>query len=233
MQHQRYFLLLLVIIVLGIFGFYFKMKDNTPVSKNSIRYVALGDSYTSGEGTTPEYSWPVVLTAHLQKQGIPLELIANPSVTGWTTQQVIDNELSVYDASRPTFATLLIGVNDWVQGVDALSFQKNLQKILDHMQQILPNKKNIVLITIPDFSVTPAGARYGRGRDIGEGVTEFNTIIKQEAEKRNLLIVDIFPLSQQAKNKPELIATDGLHPSAKQYAKWEELIFPVVNSVLK
>lgn len=83
------------------------------------------------------------------------------------------------------------------------------------------------LITIPDFGVTPKGANYSNGRNIADGISEFNEVIIEEAKNRNLKCIDIFP-SQQMKDKPELISVDELHPSAKEYALWEELIFPVV-----
>ena len=208
--------------------------------KKIIRYVALGDSYTICEGATREESWPCLLVKNLRNTGVPIELIANPSVTGWTTQDLINKELPVFDASSPTFATLLIGVNDWVQGVSAENFYKNLNFIIDHVQG--NRKKNtsehntncqLILITIPDFSVTPDGPKYSKGRNIAEGITEFNNIMRAEAEKRNLKCVDIFPISQQMLGKPELVSSDNLHPSAKEYAIWETLIFPVAHDILK
>ena len=202
-------------------------------SENKIRYVALGDSYTICEGAKWEESWPFILTQHLNKEKIPIELIANPSVTGWTTQELIDKELPIYEESNPDFATLLIGVNDWVQKVGEEQFHKNLIIILDKMQARLKVKTNLVLITIPDFGVTPKGANYSGGRDISLGIGEFNSIIVKEAEKRNLKTVDIFPTTQKMKNNPDLISADDLHPSAMEYARWEALILPVVRDVLK
>jgi len=198
---------------------------------NRTRYVALGDSYTICEGTSWEKSWPVIMTERLSNAGVPIQLVANPSRTGWTSQDVIDNELPTFDASAPSFATLLIGVNDWVQEVRAETFHTNLNFILDHVQKKVGNK--LVLITIPDFSVTPDGPKYSKGRNIAEGLTAFNKIIMSEAEKRNLKCVDIFPISQQMKDNPSLVSKDNLHPSAKEYAIWENLIYPVVYSLLK
>lgn len=197
---------------------------------NKIRYVALGDSYTICEGASWEESWPVILTKRLNENEVFIELIANPSRTGWTTEDLIDNELPVFDSSAPTFATLLIGVNDWVQGVSEETFQKNLIQIIEHVQKKTGNK--FVLITIPDFSVTPDGPKYSNGRNISEGLAAFNKIISDEAEKRNLKCVDIFSVSQKMKDNPELISKDNLHPSAKEYAVWENLIYPVVYGVL-
>jgi lysophospholipase L1-like esterase len=199
--------------------------------ENRIRYVALGDSYTICEGASWEKSWPVILTERLSNAGVPIQLIANPSRTGRTTQDVIDWELPVFDTSSPTFTTLLIGVNDWVREVSEENFHKNLNSILDHVQKKVGSK--LVLITIPDFSVTPDGPKYSKGKNIAEGLTAFNKIIMSEAEKRNLKCVDIFPVSQQMKGNPSLVSKDNLHPSAKEYAIWEKLIYPVVFELLK
>jgi acyl-CoA thioesterase-1 len=197
-----------------------------------VKYVALGDSYTIGTGANTNEAWPVLLTKHLNDAGIKTELVANPSKNGFSTQNLIDMELPVFDKSGATFVTLLIGVNDWVREVNATTYTKNLIFILDHVQKKLPNKNNILLITIPDFGVTPQGAYYSNDRDVSKGITEFNNIIKAEAKKRGLPLVDIFEISKQMKDNTELTAKDGLHPSAKEYAIWETLILPEVKKLL-
>lgn len=201
-------------------------------SSSKVRYVALGDSYTICEGAGEAESWPVLLTAHLNEAGIPAELIVNPSRTGYTTQDLINKELPVFESSSPTLATLLIGVNDWVRGVEEKTFSKNLVLIIDKIQSKLSEKKNLVLITIPDFSAAPSGKYYGGGRNISEGIAAFNKIIIDEAKKRDLKVVDIFEVSKQMADDPSLVADDQLHPSAKEYAVWEKMIFPVVKEVL-
>jgi acyl-CoA thioesterase-1 len=116
--------------------------------------------------------------------------------------------------------------------VDAKTFHQRLISLLDEMQQVLPDTNRLFLVTIPDFSVTPMGAMYSGGRDIARGLAEFNDLIKQEAMKRGLKVVDIFALSQKMKNDSTLIARDGLHPSAKEYGLWEEMIFPCAQKLL-
>jgi len=207
------------------------MGNKTAPESAHIRFIALGDSYTICEGASWEESWPVTLTEKLSNAGIPIQLVANPSRTGWTTQDLIEKELPVFDSSSPTFATLLIGVNDWVQGVTMESYRINLCFIIDHVQKKIGNK--LLLITIPDFSVTPEGPKYSKGRNIPEGLQQFNLIIKDEAKKRNLECVDIFPASLEMKDNPLLIAADGLHPSSGEYALWEKLIFPAAYKILK
>jgi lysophospholipase L1-like esterase len=197
-----------------------------------IRYVAIGDSYSIGEGASPDESWPAVLTRHLNEKGLRVELVANPSVTGWTTQQAIDRELPVFLSAKPNFATLQIGVNDWVQGVDAETFRKRFTFLVDRMLGVLHDKNRLLIVTIPDFGVTPTGPRYARGRNISKGIASFNKIISEEAAKRGLRIVDVFELSKQMGKDRSLVAPDGLHPSAKEYAEWEKLIFPAAMELL-
>src|SRR2546425_428663 len=127
------------------------------VDKNNahIRYVAIGDSYSIGEGASPDESWPALLTRHLKEKGLRVDLVANPSVTGWTTQQAIDRELPIFLKEKPNFATLQIGVNDWVQDVDAEKFRKNFAFLVDQMLGVLRDKNRLLVVTIPDFGVTP------------------------------------------------------------------------------
>ena len=197
-----------------------------------IRYAVIGDSYSYGEGASPNESWPALLTQQLKAQGLDVDLVSNPSVTGWTTKDAIDKELPKFVNSSPNFATLLIGVNDWVQGIDETTFRNRFSFLVDQMLAVLPNKKRLLVVTIPDFGVTPAGPKYSRGRNIHEGILRFNQIVTEEARKRGLEIVDIFPLSKKMGQDKSLVAKDGLHPSAKEYAEWEKIIFPVALELL-
>jgi len=203
------------------------------IDKKKVRYAAIGDSYSIGEGALPNESWPALLTHHLNENGTHVDLVANPSRTGWTTQQAIDRELPIFVESKPNFATLQIGVNDWVQGVDERTFRQRFTFLVDRMLEVLPNKDRLLVVTIPDFGVTPTGPRYARGRNISEGLFRFNQIITEEATKRGLRVVDVFPISKAMRDDPSLVAADGLHPSAKEYAEWEKIIFPAAFDLLK
>ncbi len=204
-----------------------------PGKEQTLRYAVVGDSYSIGEGATEAEAWPTLLARSLTKSGIPTELVSNPSRTGWTTADAVEHELEKFRAARPDFGTLMLGVNDWVQGVDAETFRQRLCHIMDVMRAALPNEKRLLVVNIPDFSVTPDGGTYARDRDISAGLASFNAIIAEEAKQRGLSVVDIFPLSKQMGHDPTLVAADGLHPSAKAYAEWEKLIFPAARLLLK
>jgi lysophospholipase L1-like esterase len=208
------------------------LEEKSDDPGKSIRYAVVGDSYSIGEGATEEESWPALLTRNLAENGRRVELVSNPSRTGWTTLDAIERELPLFRAARPDFATLMIGVNDWVQAVEPAVFRERLTHLMDEMLAILPNERRLLVVNIPDFSVTPGGAAYARGRDISAGLTSFNRIIAEEAERRGLPLVDIFPASQEMRDHPESIAADGLHPSAEVYARWEQLIFPAARALL-
>ena len=198
-----------------------------------IRYAVIGDSYSIGEGATPEESWPAILERSLTKSGIAIELVSNPACTGWTTQDALERELPLFVVARPDFATLQIGVNDWVQGVGPETFRARLAQLMDALLKVLSDKKRLLVVNIPDFSVTPEGPKYARGRDITAGLTNFNRIISEETEKRRLTIVDLFPLSQKMREDPSLVAADGLHPSSKAYAQWADAILPAASELLQ
>jgi acyl-CoA thioesterase-1 len=220
-------------VLIGVYSWLSFAVAMAQTNPEKIRYAVIGDSYSSGEGAKPNESWPALLTQHLKGQGLNIDLVSNPSVTGWTAKDAIDKELPKFVNSNPNFATLLIGVNDWVQNVDELSFRNRLSYLLDSMLAVLPNKKRLLVVTIPDFGVTPSGHKYSRGRNIHEGIMQFNRIVTEEARKRGLAVVDIFPLSKKMGEDKSLVAKDGLHPSAKAYAEWEKIIFPAALELLK
>ncbi len=204
-----------------------------PTNAETISYVAIGDSYTICEGVAEKDCWPTLLTRHLVAAGIDIELIANPSRTGWKVEDAIRDELPVFEKSHPTFATLLIGVNDWVHGSGKNKFTSGLKTLLDRMQKELPHPRRLLIITLPDFSCAPRGETYGYGRNIAKGILRYNAIIQKEAKERALTVIDIFPLSQTLCNQEKMFVEDGIHPSAKQYVLWEQLIFPEAYKILR
>lgn len=203
-----------------------------PGKNGEIRYVALGDSYTAGTGIAQDQSWPKLLADDLKSDGVKIKLVANLAVNSKATKEIISEQLPKFDRLSSTFATILVGVNDFNRGYPKEEFRRNLGVILDHMLTRLPSSR-IVVLTIPDFSVTPTGATFGNPLENSRGVAEFNKIIKMEAAKRNLAVVDVYFLSQEMGKDSSLVAPDGLHPSEKEYAKWEKIIFPVVYDLLK
>ena len=196
-----------------------------------MRYVALGDSYTIGTSVLPAERWPDQLVATLGGDAGPLELVANLGVNGYTSADLIRDEMPALDDLRPEFVTLLIGVNDVVQGVASATYEKNVVAILDALVDRLPADR-IVTVAIPDYTVTPAGSDYGDPRQQHDGIVAANATMARLATERGVAYVDTFDVSLQAADDRSLVADDGLHPSGAQYALWVEPIEPVVRELL-
>ena len=194
-------------------------------------YVALGDSYTIGTGVGPGGRWPDQLVDRLRARGIALELRANLAVNGHTSADVIRDQLPALAEAAVDVASLLIGVNDGVQGVAAERFAAHVGVILDAMSSRLPASR-IVTVSTPDYTVTPAGADYGDPAARATAIRRFNGIFAAVCRARGIANVDIHDLSLGAATDGALVAGDGLHPSAVQYALWVDRIEPIVARML-
>lgn len=196
-----------------------------------MRYVALGDSYTIGTCVAAAERWPDQLVAALGPVAPTLELVANLGVNGYTSADLIRDEMSVVAGLRPDFVTLLIGVNDVVQGVAPTTYAANVVAILDGLLELLPADR-IVTVAIPDYTVTPAGSDYGDPREQHDAIVATNATMSRLAADRGVAYIDIFDLSLRAADDRSLVADDGLHPSGAQYAQWVERILPDVEALI-
>jgi len=223
------------LIAFLLIGLVLKFQNHAPKTsvapnQTAIRYLPLGDSYTIGESVADADRWPNQLVKRFAQNGKRLEIVANPSVTGYTTQDLIDRELPLVQQLKPDFVTILIGVNDYVQGVSAVTFEQHLDYIISSIQKQIPEPGNIALVTIPDYGKTPSGSQYSSPETSEAGIKAYNTIITQAGNKYNLTVADIFTASQKVVSDPSLIADDGLHPSAKQYTDWTDIIYHALES---
>lgn len=181
------------------------------------RYLALGDSYTIGESVDPADRFPVQLA---RKLGIPEpQIIAR---TGWTTDE-LNAAIDAADPKGPfDIVTLLIGVNNQYRGRDAEQYRGEFAALLKRAIGFAGgDAKKVIVVSIPDWGVTP----FAEGRDrakIANEIDHYNAINKEETARAGANYVDITPISRR--KDPALVAKDGLHPSAKQYAEWVDAI---------
>ena len=194
-----------------------------------MRYVALGDSYTIGTSVTEEERWPNQLAERLPQ----LELVANLGVNGFTSADLIAEELPHLDGLQPELVTVLIGVNDVVQGIPDSQYEGNVTVILEELlTRLLPER--IVAIATPDYTVTPMGAAYGDPVQQSDGIVRVNAILRGACEARGVrFVAEVFEISQAARDEPAMTASDGLHPSGAQYARWVDSIEPVVAELVE
>ncbi|TMG61561.1 MAG: SGNH/GDSL hydrolase family protein [Chloroflexi bacterium] len=190
----------------------------------AMRYLALGDSYTIGTGASDQsHSWPSIIASRIGAE------LTNPAVNGYTTLDLIRDELSYLERIRPDVVSILIGVNDLVQGRTPVEYRESLSRIYDEVAAVDPRPR-IAAISIPTWSYVPAATDFG-GREYVERQTSvFNAIAEIEATSRNFTWVDISEASTSGIGSEGWIASDDLHPGDAQYAAWAEMIWSALKS---
>ena len=204
---------------------------STTGGPGGLRYVALGDSYTIGTSVEVADHYPNQLVVALGPDAPTLRLVANLGVNGYTSADLIREELPALNRLEPEFMTVLIGVNDVVQGVTIEAYERNVVTILDALLAHVPPER-VVTVAIPDYTATPAGADYGDPNQQHAAIVASNAVMERLAGARGIAYVDIFDLSLRAAEDRALVADDGLHPSGKQYGLWVERIRPVAERLL-
>ena len=198
------------------------------VRETSLRYVALGDSYTIGTSVSADEAWPSQLAVRVPA----LQLVANLGVNGYTSADLIDDELPALAGLQPDFVTLQIGVNDVVQGVPDEVYRANTEEILDGVLVSL-SADRVLCVATPDYTVTPQGAAFGSPEQQRAGVERVNAALAEACAARDIgFVPEIFVVSQAAASDRSLVADDGLHPSGAQYRTWVDAIQPVVQDLL-
>jgi lysophospholipase L1-like esterase len=193
----------------------------------ALRYVALGDSYTIGTSVGEAERWPNQLSERVPG----LRLVANLGVNGFTSADTIDVELPRLGALDPQIVTLLIGVNDVVQGVPPETYRRNVEAILDDLVARV-GASRVLVVTTPDYTVTPVGADYGDPARQSAAIREANRVLAAAAAARGVAVVDISDISLRAKGDRSLVASDGLHPSGEQYRFWVDRIAPAIAELV-
>ncbi len=198
------------------------------------RYLALGDSYTIGEGVPDEGRWPVQLAAALRREGIALAEPRIVATTGWTTDELD----AAIDAAEPIgefgFVSLLIGVNNQYRGRGVDEYREQFAALLRRAIGFARGRRDRVLaLSIPEWGVT----RFGRdsGRDLARISREldvYNAAARGICAEHGVAFVDITAVSRERGLEDAMLADDGLHPSAAMYAEWTRLALPVARGLL-
>ena len=201
------------------------------MSQKNMSYLALGDSYTIGEGVPVYESYPYQAVQLLRKRGVNIYAPEIVAKTGWTTdelQAAINSAkfLPIYD-----LVTLLIGVNNQYRGKSAEVYAEDFETLLKQAIAFAGNDKGrVVVLSIPDWGATP----FAEGRDrakITAEIDAFNAINRKISSKYKVHYIDITPGTRLAAQDPTLVTKDKLHPSGKEYAKWAEKLAKIVTTI--
>lgn len=202
---------------------------NNATGKN---YLALGDSYTIGQGVTEAERYPNQTRVLLQGEGIDFRTPHIIAVTGWTTVQLQSAIETQQLADTFDIVTLLIGVNDQYQQMSIDGYRQRFQILLTKAIFLAGNRaQRVVVLSIPDYSVTPF-AQYSDRDRIRREIDAFNQVNREITLARGAQYLDITASTREAASDRSLLAADGLHPSGKEYAKWAQRLAPLIRAVL-
>ncbi|MCL6293865.1 SGNH/GDSL hydrolase family protein [Jejuia spongiicola] len=212
-----------------------EIQPNQSVFENQDTYkiLALGDSYTIGESVCQSCRFPEQLKDNLKQEfesskEFKLKIIAR---TGWTTS----NLLTAIDTEKPSkdydLVTLLIGVNNQYQGKPFNVYKKEFIQLTNKaIECVKGNKKDIIIISIPDYAYTP----FGNGnQNVSKDIDRYNDFAKNYCGTNNLTYVNITDITRKGLQDSNLVASDGLHPSKLAYSKFVERLLPIALDKLK
>jgi lysophospholipase L1-like esterase len=196
-----------------------------------LRYVAMGDTYTFGDGVRQTDRWPNQLVRILRPE-LDLDLVANLSGRSVASQDVIDEQLPDLQELAPKFVSVQAGANDVVFGTPPADYADNMRHILDRVLLSVPPDR-VVVLTAPDFTLAGEWSTAEDAEARSARVAELNRILGQVATERSVALVDITPIADRVTFDPSLLASDGEHPSAKQYAGWADLVAITVRRLFQ
>ena len=199
------------------------------------RLLALGDSYTIGEGVPARDAWPAQLCRALTAAGFAFAAPTVLARTGWTTDEL----LAALDAAPPApgydLVTLQIGVNDQYRGRSLAQFGAGFDRLLARAIDLARGAPARVLaVSIPDWSVTPFAAQDARTPpSIAEAIDACNHLARQQAVQAGVAWAEVTSISRQAGAGSDMLVADALHPSATQYTRWvESALLPAARALL-
>jgi len=200
------------------------LSQFSQAQQKTLSYLALGDSYTIGEGVELSDRYPMQLVQEWNRTA--KKPFASPLIiakTGWTV-----DELEAGIQATPTAAegydlvTLLIGVNNQYRGRSVESFAVDFEKMLQRAISFARGKKKrVVVLSIPDWGVTPFAISKGVDpAQVAAGIDAYNETKKAICAKNGVKFIDITSEYRIAGALPEGVVEDQLHPSKLIYKKW-------------
>ncbi|APP75282.1 SGNH/GDSL hydrolase family protein [Xanthomonas vesicatoria] len=198
------------------------------------RYLALGDSYTIGEGVASEQRWPVQLADGLRAYGwnvAPPQIVAT---TGWTTDELQAGIDTAAPQGPFELVSLLIGVNNQYRGRSLDEYRTQFDALLQRAIAFAGgHAARVVVLSIPDWGLTPfARAQGGDAALITAQIDAFNSVAADRCAVHAVRFVDITAISRDGGDAVDMLVDDGLHPSGAMYARWTTVALPAARDAL-
>jgi lysophospholipase L1-like esterase len=187
-------------------------------------YVALGDSTVEGIGATSTARNYVSRIGDRLRAMYPAAKVVNLGKGGATSADVVKKQLAQAVRLKPRLVTLSIGPNDITDGRDVDQYEKNIDKIFRTLTR--ETEAVVVVNLLPDLAITPRFRAAPERAAVGEQTERYNRALARTAQEYGVEVVDLFAASrEEVPRHPELVWSDGYHPSDAGYARWAELMW--------
>ena len=203
-------------------------KAETQTNNEPIQYLALGDSYTIGQGVDTLDRWPNQLSSKLEQDGYTIEKTDIIAQTGWKTSDLLN---AIEDSSLENYnlMSLLIGVNNQFSGIPFEIYANEFDELINQMIDAVGSNR-IFVVSIPDYGVTPFGSN--NSETIAQELDDYNEYARSRCQALNIPYINITEISRILGASDGALASDNLHPSGIQYAEWVEKIGPAVIEII-
>ena len=189
---------LLVIFVLCLLNIILVNCSEKETKIKIEKVLLFGDSLMSGYGLPDEQHLSVVLEENLKSEGYNIEII-DGSVSGDTSLDGLNRIEETLSETDVDLIILGLGANDMLKRINPKKTKKNLEKII----QIIQNK-NIKIILAGMIASPSYGLNFKK---------EFDKIFPDLSKKYDLPLIPF--LLEGVALKPGLNQSDGMHPNEK------------------
>lgn len=208
-------------------------EEDAQIQKFKI--LSLGDSYTIGQSVCETCRFPEQLKdslySNIDNIDISLDIIAK---TGWTTTALINSINNENPPQDYNLVTLLIGVNNQYQNKPFDLYQSEFPQLLNTAISLAQGEKNnVIVISIPDYAYTPFGQNSYNSELISEELNAYNNFAEAYSNEREVTYIYITDIMREGLNNPDLVASDGLHPSELAYSLFVERLLPIAVEKLQ
>ncbi len=191
--------------------------------KGTVTYVVLGDSLSSGVGAqTVEKTYPYLVAKQLAVDYQQVELV-NLAVPGAVSEDVLNDQLKPALEKNPDYISLLIGINDIHNRVPLADFRQTYQTILESLES--KTQAKIVVVNLP-YLGSKTAMRFPFNVILATRTREFNRAIRSLVDQHNprFVLVDLYSVTEEARNHQDYYAKDNFHPSGEGYLFWSKTI---------
>ena len=203
-------------------------KAETQTNNEPIQYLALGDSYTIGQGVDTLDRWPNQLSSKLEQDEYTIEKTDIIAQTGWKTSDLL-NAIEGTNLEDYNLISLSIGVNNQFSGIPFEVYTSEFDELLGRIIDAAGSSR-VFIVSIPDYGVTPFGSN--NSETIAQELDEYNEYARLKCDTLNIPYINITEISRILGASDGALASDNLHPSGTQYAFWVDEMIPTVRGLV-